>query len=66
MKVTQIKRIPYEDQADVWRLITDTGESFPFSKHFKDKAVDAWLERGHIIGHKLNKETGVETWTFID
>lgn len=65
MKAMQIKKIPYEDQADVWKLITDTGESFSYSKLFKDKAVEAWLERGHIIGHKL-WPNGVETWTFID
>ena len=65
MKAMQIKKIPYEDQADVWKLITDTGESFPYSKLFKDKAVEAWLERGHIIGHKL-WPNGVETWTFIN
>lgn len=65
MKCTQIKRIPYTDQADTWRLITDTGESFPYSKLFKDKAVEAWLERGHMIAHKL-WPNGVETWTFID
>lgn len=66
MKGVQIKRIRYEDQADHWRLITDNGEAYPYSKIFKDKSIDAWLERGHIIAHKVSENGMVETWTFID
>jgi hypothetical protein len=65
MKCVQIKKVPYDDHADVWRLITNTGESFPYSKTFKDKTVDAWLKLGHMIAHKLWPD-GTETWTFID
>lgn len=66
MKAVAIKCTRYDDQADVWRLITDAGESFPYSKLFKDKAAEAWLEQGHMLGHKVSMDGKVETWTFID
>ena len=66
MKIEKIRCIRSKEHADKWVLITDTGKSFPYSKTFKDKAVDMWLERGHIIGHKVSENGTVETWTFID
>ena len=66
MKGIQIKKVRYEDQANKWWLIMDNGEAYPYSKNFKDKSVDAWLERGHIIAHKTSEDGMIETWTFID
>lgn len=66
MKIEKIQCIRSEDHFDKWSIIDDHGNAYPFSKNFKDRSVDAWLERGHIIGHKVSKDGTVETWTFID
>lgn len=64
MKVERIQCIHSEDHADKWSLIDDHGNAYPYSKNFKDKAIEAWLARGHMIAHKANDQ--IETWTFID
>lgn len=66
MKCIKIRCIHSEDHADRWSLITDTGDAFPYSKIFKDKSVEAWLARGHMISHKVSEDGTIETWTFID
>jgi hypothetical protein len=66
MKCVKIQCTRSEEHADRWTLITDTGDAFPYSKLFKDKSVDAWLEKGHIIGHKTSEDGMIETWAFID
>lgn len=66
MKVVKIQCVRSEDHADRWWLITDTGDKFPYSKNFKDKSVEAWLARGHMIAHKVSEDGMIETWMFID
>jgi hypothetical protein len=66
MKIDRIQCTRSEEHADRWSLIDEHGNCYPYSKNFKDRSVNAWLERGHMIGHKLSKDGNVETWTFID
>lgn len=66
MKIEKIQCIRSEDHFDKWSIIDDHGNTYPYSKNFKDRSVDAWLERGHIIGHKISDDGTIETWTFID
>lgn len=66
MKCVRIQVVHSEDHADKWSIITDTGDSFPYSKNFKDKSVEAWLERGHMIAHKFSSDRTIEMWIFID
>ena len=66
MKIEKIQCVRSEDHADKWSLIDEHGNTYPYSKHFKDKSGVAWLERGHIIGNKTSTNGMIETWTFID
>ena len=66
MKTAKIQCVRSEDHADRWWLITETGDRFPYSRNFKDKSVEAWLARGHMIAHKVSAYGMVETWEFID
>lgn len=66
MKCVKIRCIHYKEQADRWIIITDTGNSFPYSKNFKDKAVEAWLARGHMVAHRNGNNGMFEDWMFID
>ena len=66
MKFKRIQCIRSADHFDRWSVITDTGDSFPYSKNFKDRSVEHWLSQGHIIAHKISKDGTIETWTFID
>ena len=66
MKIKKIQCIKSEDHANRWTIIDDHGNSYPYSKLFKDKSIEMWLARGHMIGHKISKNGTVETWTFID
>lgn len=66
MKDVKIRCIHSENHANRWLVITDTGDIFPYSKIFKDKSVEAWLAKGHMIAHKVSEDGMIETWTFID
>lgn len=65
MKIKMIKCTRYEDQADRWTAFTDCG-AYPYSKNFKDKTINSWLDNGHIVGHKTIEDGAVEIWTLID
>ncbi len=66
MKLEKIQCVRSEEHFDRWSIIDDHGNAYPYSKNFKDKSVEAWLARGHMIGHKTSKDGMIETWTFID
>ena len=66
MKIEFIRCVRSEEHFDKWTIVDDHGNAYPFSKNFKDRAVDNWLSRGHMIGHKTSTDGKVETWTFID
>ena len=66
MKIKKIICTRSADHFDRWTLVDIQGNSYPYSKNFKDRSVERWLSQGHIIGHKISEDGMVETWTFIE
>lgn len=66
MKIEKIQCIRSEEHFDRWSIIDDHGNAYPYSKNFKDKTIEGWLVRGHMVGHKVSNDGMTETWTLID
>ena len=61
-----IRCIHDKDHADRWIKFCADGRVGPYSAHFKNKDIEAWLAAGHIVGHKTSPDGMIETWTLID